>query len=300
MKYKKLALVLPLIAYSAAANAEIELDVENNVKYTNAKGTVMEIKADGSASLNGTLVKKCEGTEGGKVTKSKLGSVTCDDGFVVLKDKSGTILSRFSSYALVTDNRGTNERKLFDPALAKLGSPTSGASELSQTQETVVEQTKTTTVQTLRPGEGYLNRPKVEAPVIDQKNYTPKLGVMAERTPAVTKTRKPEEIKVDRAVAKAEKAARTAPPGSTVPMPEINQPPVVLESTTSPVTETKTVTTTIKQPTPSAAAAGATPATQVKTDTKVIPASEEEQERVTTTTTITPGAPISTPVPTAQ
>ncbi len=278
MKLKNLVFSLPIIAISMAASAEITLDADNNVSYTGLKNSKLEIKADGSASVNGALVKKCEGTEGGKVSKSKLGSVTCDEGMVILKDKNGNILSRFSSYALATDNRGTNERKLFDPAMAKLGSATSGAAALSQTQETTVETTKITTTEKLAPGAGYLNRPKIEAPKVNENTYTPKLGVMAEKTPAVNKTRSAEEMKTDRAVAKAEKAARTAPPGTTVPMPEVTQPPVVLETTTSPSTvETKT-TTTVVEPTPSAAAAGVKPETKVQTETSTVPAEEKKEE----------------------
>jgi len=277
MKLRTIIVSLPIIAYSFSASAEIALDAENNVSYTGIKDSTLAIKADGTATINGTLVKKCEGTEGGKVTKSKLGSVTCDEGFVILKDRNGNILSRFSSYALATDNRGTNERKLFDPALAKLGSPTSGASVLSQTQSSTIEQTKTTTVEVLKPGEGYLNRPKIAAPNVNENTYTPKLGVMAEKTPSVSKTRSPEEMKIDRVVAKAEKEARKAPPGSTVQMPAIIQAPVVVQTSTSPAVQTNTVTTTIQQPTPSAMAAGATAETKVQTETKVIPAEEEEK-----------------------
>lgn len=286
MKFRNIIFSLPIIAFSLAANAEIQLDADNNVSYTGLKNSKLEIKADGSASVNGTLIKKCEGDENGKVSKSKLGSVTCDDGFVILKDRIGNVLSRFTSYALATDNRGTNERKLFDPSMAKLGSASSGASVLSQTQETTVEQTKITTTEKLAPGANYLNRPKIEAPKINEATYTPKLGVMAQKTPSITKENTPDDNKADRAVAKAEKEARRAPAGSTVPMPSSAvTAPVVVDTQISPKTVETRTTTTVSQPTPSAAAAGVEPSTSVKMDTVIIGPDAEE----------TPGNPIPSP-----
>ena len=118
---------------------------------------------------------------------------------------------------------------------------------------------------------GYATAPAIQPPAVNQNTYTPKLGVMAEKTPAVNRSRTPEERKNDMAVAKAEKEARKAPPGSTVPLPtSLNQTTVIQSQTTEPVVETKT-TTAVIQPTPDNVAAGIQPSTTVQTQTQTVP-----------------------------
>ena len=260
----KLSLTAAIIACATAANAEITLDAQNNVT-----AGALSITADGTAAINGTTLKKCDGTTG--VTKAKLGTVDCEDTFVILKDKKGNTLSRFSSYALSTDAKGNTERKLYDESLAKLGSATSGASVLDQTQTTTVEETKTVTTEKMAPPAGYINRPVIQAPKVDQTLYTPKLGAIAEKAPEDTGKNTPQDTKLDREIRKTELQARTAPPGSTVPLPaSVNQPPVVVDTQTStPVVQTQTVTNIIK-PTPDAAKAGAQASTTTQTDTQAV------------------------------
>jgi hypothetical protein len=262
----KLAVALPLMAYAGAANAEIAVDAQNNVSYSG-----LAIAADGSAMVDGTAIGKCEGNEAAKVTRAKLATLTCDADFVKLRDKKGNELTRYSGYAKANAG-GVEERKLFDQSLAKMGSGTTGAAALSQS--TVVENKKTITTKTvtLEPGPGYLGKPRPQPATIDQKNYTPKLGTMASKTPAITKKNTPAEAKDDRAVAKAEKEAKSAPPGATNNM-TVTEPEIIIRSTepSDNVEQTTKTTTTIK-PVPSAEAKGATQATTVKTKTETIPA----------------------------
>ena len=279
----KLAGISMLVFYAGVAHAEIMVDTQNNVSYSGASGSILSINADGSVMIDNAPAGKCVGSEISKVSKAKLGTITCDVDYVKVRDRKGNELTRYSSYAKASAN-GVEERKLFDQSLATMGSATTGAAALSQ--ETVIENKKTITEKTitLEPGPGYLGQPRPQPAPINQTNYTPKLGTIASKTPDITKKNTPAEAKADKAVAKAEKEAKTAPPGAT--NVTVTQPEVIMK-TTEPgpeIEQTVKTTTTVIQPAPSAAAKGLTPATTVQTDTKTIPvapAAPKKEEPVT-------------------
>ncbi len=269
MKSLKLLLALSLIGYSIgyplAANAEITIDDQHNISFTGPKNAALSIAADGSVSVNGTVVHKCDGSENDKVTKTKTATVTCDSNYVTVRDHAGNELSRFSSYTMSTDSAHNTDRKLYDPAIAQIGSGTTGAAALNQTQSTTIE-TKKEVVQ--KKVTSYQVQEAKPANV-SEKNYTPKLGTEAERTPSVTKYNTPADSASDRAEREAAKA--NAKINSASEAAKATPDEVIIDSNERPVeTVEKTTTTTTAIPTPDAAAQGISPTTKTDTTTQVI------------------------------
>lgn len=269
-KFTKIMLALPIIAYSIAASAEIKIDDQKNVSYTGLKNSSLSIAADGSVSVNGSVVHKCAGNESNKVTKTKTATITCDVDYVTVRDKAGNELDRFSSYAKATDAKGNEERQLYDPGLAKIGSATTGADVVSQVQQKTLETKEVTTVkQVTAPAATYLDKPKPAN--INERLYTPKLGTEASKTPDITKYNTPADTKADHAVAKAEKEAKKIDSKAAATAPSTTEMTVKTTEVVPDATLT-TKTVTFTDPTPDAEKAGAQPSTTVKTNTVNVPA----------------------------
>lgn len=280
-KYTKMAIILPLIAYSAAANAEITLD-SGNVSFAGAKESTLTINADGTVMVSGVEVAKCAGGESAKVTKAKTATITCDADYVKVRDKKGNELTRYSSYVKASAN-GVEERKLFNESWARIGSATTGAAVYSETKE-VVEQKKeeVTTTTTIAPAPGFLDAQKPKPAAVNEKIYTPKLGTTAQETPSVTKKNTIADAKADKEVKKAEKAAKelTANP----PKPVLEETTVITTTPSQEATKITNTTTNIIQPTPDAAASGVMPETKTETVTESVPVEGGVKEELVTPT----------------
>ena len=232
MKFSKLLFAMPLIGISFAASAEINVDDQKNVT-----SGALTINADETVLVDGKVVAKCEGD---KVTKLKAVTVTCDENYVTVRDKKGNSLSRFSGYAMASSGKGEPERKQFDPALAEMGSASTGDSSVNKTVTTVL--TKESTDETITAPTTSSTATTVKPPV-NENNYTPKLGVEATQSPEIRNHERPAVAAKDRTEEKFVEQQKNAPDNSTttangVVVETVEGQPKITETTKTTVTET--------------------------------------------------------------